>query len=99
MYAEVTSVQLRRGHTERGLELWREAIAPFFKRHAGFRELLVVGDWGTDRGMAIVLWESQEAFQAAAHDPEHRTIFGRVAPLLAEPPQRETFEVLLQEWP
>ena len=97
MYAEVTSVQLRRGHTERGLELWRDAIAPFFKRHAGFRELLVVGDRGTDRGMAIVLWESREAFQAAADDPEHRAVFGRMAPWLAAPTQRETFEVLLQE--
>ncbi len=99
MYAEVTKVQLRRGNTEQSLELWREAVAPFFKRHAAFRELLVVGDRETDRGMAIVLWDSQEAFQAAAHDPELRAVFVRVAPLLAAPLQRETFEVLLQEWP
>ena len=65
MYAYTTRVTLQAGQGAAGTRRWREIMLPMLRQQPGFLRLVVLQDDAHDRGMAILLWDSEADFAAA----------------------------------
>ncbi len=64
MYAYTTRVTLYPGQVATGVQGWREQLLPWLRQQPGFRRLIVLTDHDTNRGMAIIYWDSKSDFEA-----------------------------------
>lgn len=93
MYSSIVETQAKPGKTE-DLVAAVKAALPEFGQIAGIKHLVTI-DLGNDKGLSIVVYESQAAQEAAT--PKAQEILGRWADLYAAMPKRQGGEVLINE--
>ena len=93
MYASIVETQAKPGKTEELVAAVKAAL-PELGQIAGIKHLVTL-DLGNDKGLSIVVYESQAAQEAAT--PIAQEILGRWADLYAATPTRQGGEVLINE--
>ncbi len=97
MYARVVSGQYQSGKMDEGTELYRNSLAPAAKQQQGFKGLLGLVDRATGRGISITLWETEADLKASETSGYYQQQLAKFVPLFSGPPDREVYEVIVQE--
>jgi hypothetical protein len=92
--ARVTSYQIQPGWTDEVVSLIRDDAIPAATEQVGFRGLLMLVS-PTGKASTIALWESKENVEASEVGGFYATQMAKIAPLLAGPPVREFYDVVL----
>ena len=89
MFASVIAFQFQPGKTEEAIEL-AGSLRSELEQLDGLKPFIPINR-GNDRGLSIVIYESQARWEAAG--PRAQEILGRMASLVAAPPSREGCDV------
>jgi heme-degrading monooxygenase HmoA len=89
-FAYVAIGEFKSGKFEEAQRLYEQAVATYGE---GFRGTYLLQEPGTDRGIAIIFWESA-ADMEANHSEAHETIMKQMAPLFATHPNTSFCEVV-----
>lgn len=93
MFARVITVQAQPGKIDEAATLYRDSVIPAAKQQNGFNSAMLLTDPVTGKGISITLWETeadQKAGEASGYVAQQ---LGKMAPLLAGQPVRESFVV------
>lgn len=88
--AQVTIGEFKPGYFEQAQQLYHEAVSTYAD---GFDGAYLLRDGISDRGISIILWQSEEAKQAnqsALHD----AIVQKMSSLFAERPHNQHYDVV-----
>jgi heme-degrading monooxygenase HmoA len=89
-FAQVTIGEFKLGKFEEAQQLYQEAVSTYAH---GFRGAYLLREQGTDRGISVILWDSEAMMQA--NDSElQQQILKKMAPLFAAVPQMRSYEVV-----
>jgi heme-degrading monooxygenase HmoA len=88
--AQVTIGEFLPGYFEQAQQLYLEAVSTYAD---GFDGAYLLRDGASDRGISIILWQS-EAAMAANQTNLHNAIVQKMAPLFAGSPQNNQYEVV-----
>ncbi|MBE9030982.1 antibiotic biosynthesis monooxygenase [filamentous cyanobacterium LEGE 11480] len=88
--AQVTIGEFKPGCFEQAQQLYHEAVSTYAD---GFDGAYLLRDGNSDRGMSIILWQSEAAKQANQNEL-HDTILQKMAPLFIERPQNHHYDVV-----
>jgi heme-degrading monooxygenase HmoA len=98
MHAVVNQVHLQPGKADEGLGIWRERIVPGLKQQRGFKGLTLLLSREQNRGMSVLLWQSETDAQAAMETGNFAAKMQEMLqPVLAGPPDRSRYEVIIHE--
>jgi len=93
MFARVITVHVQPGKIDEAATVYRDSIIPAAKEQKGFSGAMLLTDPVTGKGISVTLWETeanQKASEASGYVAQQ---VGKIAPLLAGPPVRESFVV------
>lgn len=93
MFARVLTIHTQTGKTEEAAAIYRDSILPAAKQQKGFSGALLLTDPGTGKGISITLWETEADQKAGENSGYLQEQLGKVAPLFAGAPLRESFVV------
>ena len=96
MHARLTTAVAQPGKVDEIVSIFRDSIVPAEKQQKGFKGGFMLIDRNTGKGINISLWETEAdmmAGEASGWLDEQRA---NVAPLLADTPTREHYEVMVQ---
>ena len=93
MYANVSRVQLQPGKMDEGPAFWQQSVLPVLKQQHGFRGVIVLGDAASNKGMALLLWESEADAEAALNSRALQQAFEPGMAMLAGQPELEGYQV------
>jgi len=94
-FAYVARVEFKSGQFATAKQLYDQAVAAYSQ---GFQGAYLLQEPGTDRGIAVIFWESLEDMDAnrtRAYD----TILHEMGPLFAHPPETLFYEVVGETQP
>ena len=97
MYARVVSGQYQSAKMDEGVEMFRNSLAPAARQQQGFKGILGLVDRASGKGISITLWETEAALKASEASGYYQQQLAKFAPLFSGPPEREVYEVTLQE--
>jgi heme-degrading monooxygenase HmoA len=93
--AYVAIGEFKPGKFNEAKEVYEKAVATYGE---GFQGAYLLQEPGTDRGIAIIFWDSVE--QMSAHDNEaHTAILKEMKPLFAKPPVTGVYDLVNQIQP
>ncbi len=93
MYASVVEIQLKPGKMDEATEIAR-AMRPDLEQLNGLKQFIVI-DHCHDKFLAVVIYEGKADREAAT--PKAQELLGRLAELVAAPPERMGCEVTVNE--
>lgn len=93
MFASVLEFRFKPEALDQGIEFAR-SLRPELEQLDGLKQFIVIKT-GEDTQLGIVIYESQAQQEAAT--PRAREIMGRMADMLAAPPERKGCEVVVNE--
>ena len=96
MYIRVTPGTIQPGKVQEGVAVIRE-VFEVYRQAGGFQHGYFAGDQQTGEGMAVTLWDSEEAAQAATQQGSQT--LAKLGPLMVSgqtPVPPRTYEVLLE---
>lgn len=88
--AQVAIGEFKMGKFEEAQHLYQEAVSTYAQ---GFQGAYLLREKGTDRGISIILWESEELMQANENDA-YKAILKKMAPLFSESPTINSYEIV-----
>jgi len=74
----------------------RDSIFPAAKKQKGFKGLLHLEGRKADKGVLIVLWNTEAGMKAGDGSEYYKEQVAKVVPLNAGPPTTEHYEVVVQ---
>jgi hypothetical protein len=89
-YAYVATGEFKPGQFEAAKQLYDEAIATYGE---GFQGAYLLQEPGTDRGVAVIFWETPDTL-ASSQTERYDAIIQQMTPLFAHPPQAGLYEVV-----
>ncbi len=89
MFTSVIEFQILPGKMEEAIE-FAGSLGSELEQIDGLKQFITI-DRGNDRALSLVIYESQAQWEAAG--PRAQEILGRMAGLVAAPPNREGCEV------
>lgn len=89
-FAYVAIGEFKSGKFDEAQQLYEQAVSTYGE---GFRGTYLLQEPGTDRGIAIIFWESA-ADMEASHTEAHEQLMKKMAPLFASHPQTSLCEVV-----
>lgn len=89
-FAYVAVGEFKSGKFEEAQRLYEQAVATYGE---GFKGTYLLQEPGTDRGIAIIFWESAADMEANRTEA-HETIMKQMTPLFASHPQTSFCEVV-----
>ena len=93
MFARVITVHAQPGKIEEAATLYRDAIIPSARQQKGFNGAFLLTDSITSKGVSVTLWDTEADQKAGESSGYVQQQLGKIAPLLAGPPLRESFLV------
>jgi heme-degrading monooxygenase HmoA len=96
MHARVVSIQLQPGKTNEAVNLFRDSVVPAAQQQPGFKNLLLLTDPTTGKGLSISLWETEADMTAGEASGYFQAQLAKFGGILAAPPAREQYEVSVQ---
>jgi heme-degrading monooxygenase HmoA len=94
--AHVTVGEFQPGKFEQACRLYDDAVSTYGE---GFKAAYLLREKGTDRGIAIVLWKSEEQMNSNEATVAHQAVLRKMAPLFAATPQTTYYEVVSEIHP
>jgi heme-degrading monooxygenase HmoA len=89
-FAHVTVGEFKLGKFEEAAQIYEEAVSTY---GAGFEGAYLLREQGTDRGISIIFWDSQEDMEANISEA-HKLILKKMMPLFATTPTDNYYEVM-----
>jgi heme-degrading monooxygenase HmoA len=89
-FAYVAIGEFKPGKFQQAEELYDKAVATYTH---GFKGAYLLQEEGTDKGIAIILWESAEDMESNRTEA-HETILHQMTPLFTKPPTTGFYEVV-----
>lgn len=96
MYARVTFATAQPDKMGEITKVVRDSILPAAKQQNGFKGLLHLADSATNKGMVIVMWDSEADMKAGEASGFYREQVAKVAPHLAGATTMEHYEIRVQ---
>lgn len=93
MYAQVVRVQIQPGKADEAITIFKEAILPAVQSRDGLKQVNMLVDRENNRGIGFTLWETKAQVDELASSGFFQEQVGKLATLLAGPPEREVYEV------
>lgn len=93
--ARVTRGEFKPGKFEEAQQLFQEAVDTYGQ---GFRGAYLLRESGSDKGIAVILWEDAESMAASGNEVE-AAILEKMTPLFAKQPVNGEYEVVCEITP
>ncbi|MFC2071870.1 antibiotic biosynthesis monooxygenase family protein [Chloroflexota bacterium] len=97
MFARMTTAYISINKTDEAIRIMRDNIMPVTKTQKGFRQILVLSDRKTDKGVMITLWDAEKDAIANEQSGYYQDQVEKLAPYYITTPIREGFEVTAQD--
>lgn len=88
--AYVAIGEFKPGKFEEAEQLYEQAISGF---NQGFQKAYLLREPGTDKGIALIVWENREAMEENDTE-EYKAILRKMAPLFVEPPIEGVYDLV-----
>ncbi len=96
MHARVVTVQAQAGKLDEIVKIYRESIAPAAKQQKGFQGATLFTDRANNKGISVTRWQTEADLQSGEASGFYQEQIGKIAPMLAAPPVRETYEIVVE---
>jgi heme-degrading monooxygenase HmoA len=93
MYARVTFATAQPGKADEVTKIMRDSILPALKKQKGFKGLTLLMNRSTNKGLVVVLWNTEADLMAGESGGFYKDQVAKVATLLAGSPTMEHYEV------
>ena len=93
MYARIVTVHVQADKIDELIAVYRDAIVPAITGQKGFLGARLFTDRATGMGISITRWQTNEALEESLYQAQ----LAKLAPLLTQPPERELFEISVDE--
>jgi heme-degrading monooxygenase HmoA len=91
MYARMNTARWNPERYDEAMKLTEDTIIPAYQEHPGFEGYILLTEPGSDKGVAITLWDSEE--NRTSSEDIARRMTAELKGILAEPPLTENYEV------
>jgi heme-degrading monooxygenase HmoA len=96
MYARVVTVQFKQGMSGEGKRITEQSILPAVKQEKGFKNIYLLADDNTDKGIFVSLWESEADLKASESSGFFQEQMTKLGAVFAAPPSRDLLKVAVQ---
>ena len=97
MYASVSTAKVQPGKLEEFISTWRESVLPLVKSFPGFRNIYVLTDTGSNKGIIIAFYETKDDAERTQSSGDYQKAVEKVAgTIIMESVVREGYEVSIQ---
>lgn len=94
--AHVTIGEFQMGKFDQARKIYQEAVSTYGK---GFKGAYLLQESGTERGIAVILWDSEESMKANEGTEAHKAVLKKMMPLFASTPRTTYYEVVTEIQP
>lgn len=91
--AHVTVGEFQVGKFDEARKIYQDAIATYGQ---GFKGAYLLQEQGTERGIAVILWDSEESMKANEGTDIHKHVLRKMMPLFASTPSTTYYEVVTE---
>lgn len=95
MYARVVTNQIQPGKVDQWRALISDSIVPALKEQEGFAGFVVLVDREHGKTIGYSMWESEAALAASESDGHYQAQIAKLGEVLASPPVREAYELIV----
>jgi len=96
MFARVTIVQMKKDKVDAAINLFRESVVPAAKSQKGHKEIYLLTDRNTGKGISIAVWDTEDNAVANEQSGYYQEQLSKFKDLFTAPPVREGYEVSVQ---
>jgi quinol monooxygenase YgiN len=93
MYARVVRNRIQPGKVDEWFAIVRDSIVPALKEVDGFKGFVAMVDRTNERTIGYSIWETADALTASEESGDYRTQIAKLGDVVAEPPEREQYEL------
>lgn len=93
MFARVTVTHMQLDRLDEAITLFAESVIPAARAQKGFKDMYLLTDRATGKGLAIGFWESEADANANEQSGYYQEQVGKFRELFAAPPVREGYDV------
>lgn len=96
MFARVTIVQMRKDKVDDAINLYRDSVVPASKLQKGYKDIYLLTDPDTGKGISIAIWDTEDDAVANEQSGYYQEQLDKFKDLITAPPVREGYEVNVQ---
>jgi len=96
MFARVTIVQMKKDKVDESINLFRESVVPAAKSQKGYKDIYLLTDRNTGKGISIAVWDTEDNAVANEQSGYYQEQLSKFKDLFTAPPVREGYEVSVQ---
>lgn len=93
MYAQMVRIQIQPGKIDEAIRIFKESVVPAVSGQPGFKNVYLLVDRESNKGVGFSLWETEADVAAVASSGFYQEQVGKFAAVFAAPPEREVYEV------
>lgn len=97
MYGRVTTFQVQPGKMDEANQIAIESILPAIRQQTGLKSFIALQDRGTGKSILVSVFETEADAKSGLSGGFVQQQVAKIAPLLAETPTTEFYEVFMQE--
>lgn len=94
--AHVTIGEFQIGKFDEARKIYQDAVSTYGK---GFKGAYLLQEAGTERGIAVILWDNEENMKANEGTDIHKAVLKKMMPLFADTPRTMYYEVVTEIQP
>ncbi len=87
MFIRSTHYEVKTGHFDEAVEVFRTEVFPQLEREPGFMRIIVTGDAATGRGIVYTMWQREEHAKRYESSGEATRLLLPFAELFVRPPE------------
>lgn len=96
MFARVTIVQMKKDKLDEAINLFRDSVVPAAKSQKGHKDICLLADRDTGKGISIAFWDTEADAVANEQSGYYQEQLNKFKDLITAPPVREGYEVSVQ---
>jgi heme-degrading monooxygenase HmoA len=96
VFARILRMQLKKDKVEEAANLFKNIVVPLCRKQRGFKGAYYMTDAKTGEGVAMTLWENQEAMLASEENRFFQEQVSKFVGFYASSPVREAYEVAIR---
>ncbi len=96
MFSRLVNVRFQPHKVEEGIHIIEKEVVPVLKEQKGFKGQLFLTRPDSEKAVSINFWETEDDLVAFEAAPMYRELMGKLAGVLAGPPDGEQFIVSVQ---
>lgn len=96
MFVRLTRIEVKIDRIDEGIKLYEESVIPEAKKQRGFKDIFLLVDRKTGKGISFGFWESEEDAIASEKNRYYQEQVIKALHLYTGMPVREGYEVVLK---